>query len=61
MATNTDLLTITIRRKLDKNEKVGTNEIRALLATIAALKERLAEQDRTIDDLTRQILTEAQS
>ena len=36
-----DILALNIRRKLDKNEKVGTNEIRALLATLTAYKNRI--------------------
>ena len=38
-----DLFTLSIRRRLDKGDKIGTNEIRALLAMVETLKHRVEE------------------
>jgi hypothetical protein len=46
-----DLLVISIRRKLDKGDKIGTNEIRALLATLAAVQNKLEETQKRVNEL----------
>jgi hypothetical protein len=50
----TDLLTISIRRKLDKGDKVGTNEIRMLLGMVDTLKNRVADLEKQLAALKQQ-------
>jgi CO/xanthine dehydrogenase FAD-binding subunit len=50
----TDLLTISIRRKLDKGDKVGTNEVRMLLGMVDTLKNRVADLEKQLTTAKQQ-------